>query len=131
MSSKLAAIIGFVAGLAVAALAVQLTQKNFAGPKLAGIDPAAYYAVLLNGGQAYFGKLEDQGNGYVTLNEVYYVQTRVNPDTKETTSVLVKRGKEVHAPARMILNTASIQSIEPVGADSQIAKLIAEAKKQP
>lgn len=131
MSSKLAAFIGFVAGVAVAALAAQLIQKNLGCAKLTGIDPAAYYAVLLNGGQAYFGKLEDQGNGYVTLNEVYYVQTRVNPENKETTSALVKRGKEVHAPARMMLNAASIQYVEPVGADSQIAKLIAEANKLP
>jgi len=131
MSSKLAAATGFVAGLAVATLAAGLIQKNFSGAKLSGINPESYYAVLLNGGQAYFGKLDDQGHGYVTLTEVYYVQTRVNPESKETTSALVKRGKEVHAPERTILNAASIQYVEPVGADSQIAKLIAEAKKQP
>jgi len=67
----------------------------------------------------------------VKLGEVFYVQARVNPQTKESSNILVKRGKEVHGPSFMLLNTAAIQSIEPVGADSQIAKLIADAKNKP
>jgi hypothetical protein len=41
----------------------------------------------------------------------------------------VKRGKELHAPDRMIINQKSIVFVEPVGADSKVAQLIAESNK--
>lgn len=115
MSTKIAGIVGFVAGLAVAAIVVVSMQNRLDGHKLTGINPDVPYAVLLNGGQAYFGKIKDPGNDYLILTEVYYVQTRVNPETKESTNILVKRGKEVHEPSEMIVNTNSVQYIEPVG----------------
>jgi len=67
-----------------------------------------YQAVLLSNGSAYFGRLEGLGTPYPVLREVYYVQTRVNQDTKETTNILVKRGKEWHQPDHMILNANMI-----------------------
>ena len=90
---------------------------------------AAYYAVLLSNGSVYFGKLEGLGGPYPILRDVYYVQSSVNQETKAVTNILVKRGKEWHGPDRMILNERSIVFIEPVGADSKVAELIAESRK--
>ncbi len=63
------------------------------------------------------------------LREVFYVQTNVDAETKAATNVLVKRGKELHGPDRMIINEKAIVFVEPVGADSRVAQLIAESKK--
>jgi hypothetical protein len=64
------------------------------------------------------------------LTDVFYVQSSVNQETKAVTNVLVKRGKELHGPQFMYINAKSILVIEPVSPDSQVAKLIKEAKAQ-
>jgi hypothetical protein len=90
----------------------------------------AYQAVALDNGQVYFGKIEGLGSPYPVLTDVYYVQARVNPKTKKTTNILVKQGKEWHAPDRVVLNARHIVFIEPVTTGSQVAKLIEEAQKK-
>jgi hypothetical protein len=85
--------------------------------------------VRLNGGQVHFGKLEGLGTQYPVLTQVFYVTSRQDPETKEVSNILVKRGKEWHAPARMIINASQIVLIEPVTSGSRVAQLIAEADK--
>jgi hypothetical protein len=87
-----------------------------------------YQAVLLTGGQVYFGRLEGFGTSYPVLREVYYVQSQANPETKNVTNILIQRGKEWHGPDRMYLNPGHIILVEPIRPDSQVAKLIAEKK---
>lgn len=97
-------------------------------PASGAIDANKYYAVLLNNNAVYFGKVEGLESPYPVLHDVFYIQTATNPETKQVSNVLVKRGKELHAPDRMIINRRAIVFVEPVGADSQVAKLIAESK---
>lgn len=97
-------------------------------PKVALTTP--YQAVLLSNGSAYFGKIEGLGTPYPQLTEVYYVQSRQNPETKQTMNILVKRGNELHGPDRMILNANDIVFIEPVNPSSRVAQLIAEQRKK-
>jgi hypothetical protein len=87
-----------------------------------------YQAVLLSNGSVYFGRLEGYGGRQPVLTEVYYVVTQTNPETKQTSNVLVKRGKELHEPDRMYLNPQSIVFVETVGPNSKVAQLIAQAK---
>ena len=87
-----------------------------------------YQAVLLTNGSVYFGKLDGYQTKFPVLSDVYYVQTGVDPATKKSTSVLVKRGKELHSPDRMYLTPSQIVLVEPVGPDSKVAQLIAESK---
>jgi hypothetical protein len=89
-----------------------------------------YSAVALVNNQTYFGRLEGLGTDYPVLTEVYYVQTQVNQETKEVKNALVKRGSEWHAPDRMLLNADQILFVEPVTAESTVAKLIEQLKKQ-
>ena len=89
-----------------------------------------YQAVLLTNGAVYFGKLEDYGTRFPVLSDVYYVQSSVNPETKQTSNLLIKRGKELHAPDRMYLNPNQITLVEPVGLNSKVAQLIAESKSK-
>ncbi|MBI4838963.1 MAG: hypothetical protein HY806_07475 [Nitrospirae bacterium] len=88
-----------------------------------------YQAVFLDNGQAFFGKLENAGSAYPMLKDVYYVQSQVNKETNQATSILIKRGKEWHGPDVMYINSKHIVLIEPVSPDSRVAQLIEEAKK--
>ena len=89
-----------------------------------------YQAVLLTNGSAYFGHLEGLGTPFPILTEVFYVQSSQDPQTKQVSNILVKRGKEWHAPDRMILNSNMIVLVEPVSPGSRVAQLIAQAKNQ-
>lgn len=94
----------------------------------AAIDANKYYAILLTNGSVYFGHLEGLGTPFPVLHDVYYVQSTQNQETKTVNNMLVKRGKEWHAPDRMILSEKSIVFVEPVGPDSRVSQLIAESK---
>jgi hypothetical protein len=89
-----------------------------------------YQAILLTNGSAYFGQLEGLGTPFPVLRDVFYVQSSQNPETKQVSNILVKRGKEWHAPDRMILNSNMIVLVEPVNPTSRVAQLIAQAKNQ-
>jgi len=87
-----------------------------------------YQAILLSNGSAYFGRLEGLGSPYPVLRDVFYVQSVQDAKTKQVSNILVKRGKEWHAPDRMILNANMIVLVEPVSPGSRVAQLIAQAK---
>ena len=86
-----------------------------------------YQAVLLSNGAVYYGKLAGYGTRYPMLTDVFYILSKTDPDSKQVTNVLVKRGKELHGPDRMYLNASQIIFVEPVGPDSKVAQLINEA----
>jgi hypothetical protein len=90
----------------------------------------SYQAVLLSNGSVYFGKLQDYGGRFPVLTDVFYIQSSVNPDTKQTVNVLIKRGKELHSPDRMYLNPNQIILVEPVGPNSKVMQLILEQMEQ-
>jgi hypothetical protein len=89
-----------------------------------------YQAVLLSNGQVYYGRLEGYGTAEPILREVYYVQVSTNPQTHETTNILLKRGREWHAPDRMYINPNQILLVEPVGEDSKVSDLIRKLKAE-
>jgi len=89
--------------------------------------PTPYQAILLTNGSVYFGHLQGYGGKQPVLTDVFYIVSQTNPETKQTSNVLVKRGKELHEPDRMYLNPSQIVFVEPVGTDSKVAHLIAEA----
>jgi hypothetical protein len=90
--------------------------------------PSTYQAVLLDDNQVFYGKISGLDSPFPVLTEVFYIKTGADPQTKEVKNVLVKRGKELHGPDRMYLNPRHIVLIEPVGPDSQVAKLISESR---
>ena len=89
-----------------------------------------YQAVFMENGQVFFGKLQNAGSAYPQLKNVFYIRQQVNPETKEVRQVLIRRGNELHKPDQMYINAGHIAIIEPVAADSQVAKLIREAEAQ-
>lgn len=86
-----------------------------------------YQAVLLSNGAVYYGKLSGYHTRMPLLTDVFYIVTKTDPTTKQVTNILVKRGKELHEPDRMYLNSNQIVFVEPVGKDSKVAQLIDQA----
>lgn len=87
-----------------------------------------YQVVLLDNGQAYFGKIDNFGRDYLLLTDIFYIQTAATPEGKIAGNVLIKRGKEWHSPDKMYVNTKHVIMIEPVAVDSKVGELIREEK---
>jgi hypothetical protein len=119
-------VVWIVAGLMVIALAAWRSIDRLRDHDVQ--FSTAYQAVLLTNGSVYFGHLQGYGSHEPVLTEVYYVATQTTPETKQSSNVLIKRGKELHAPDRMYLNPQQILFVEPVGINSKVAQLIAQAK---
>ena len=120
-------VVWILAGLVVVAAATYHLVSHVRESKFAFTTP--YQAVLLVNGSVYFGHLQNYSSRDPILVDVYYVVSQTNPETKQTSNVLVKRGKELHAPDRMYLNPSQILFVEPVGVDSKIAQLIKQAQQ--
>ncbi|HVP49987.1 MAG TPA: hypothetical protein VMT56_02065 [Candidatus Bathyarchaeia archaeon] len=117
--------------LAVAALWAAVACQPMAKAEPKAVEfPTPYQAVLLTNNSVYFGKLAGYGTSNPVLSDVFYILTQTDPQTKQVKNVLVKRGKELHAPDRMYINPSSIVFVEPVGTDSKVAQLINEATQQ-
>ena len=121
---KLIAALLIVLVAILGAMAFQ-NSRSLAEPKF----QTPYQAVVLNGGQVYYGKLENLAGLYPILRDVFYVIRKENQETKQLTNVLVRRGKELHGPEFMVLNRQSILFIEPVRPDSDIGRSINDQKK--
>jgi hypothetical protein len=119
-------IVWVIAGIVVIVAAFLLVKDARPSAPVSFTTP--YQAVLLTNGSAYFGKLQGYGTSSPVLTEVYYIVTQTNPETKQSNNVLVRRGKELHEPDRMYLNPNQILVVEPVGTQSKVAQLIAQAK---
>lgn len=117
-------IVWAITAIVVIAAAFMIVRDTRPGPAVVFTTP--YQAVLLANGTAYFGKLEGYGTPRPVLNEVYYIVSQTNPETKQPSNILVKRGKELHEPDRMYLNPNQILCVEPVGEKSKVAQLIAQ-----
>jgi len=87
----------------------------------------SYQAVLLTNGSVYFGHLSGYGTSQPVLTDVYYVASQANPETKQVTNALIKRGKELHEPDRMYLSPNQIVFVESVGQNSKVVQLISQA----
>lgn len=128
---KLTAVVIICLAVAVAVLAYELAimrrphrQADVAPPTF----DTTYQAVLLDNGLSYYGKLSRLNTPYPLMTDVYYIVRNVDPKTKQVSFKLVKRGNELHAPTETYLNAKHIVMIEPVGANSQVARLIAESQ---
>src|ERR1035437_5118713 len=57
-----------------------------------------YQAVLLTNNTVYIGRLQGFGTPYPVMRDVFYIQTRVNPETKQAGNALVRRETTWHSP---------------------------------
>jgi hypothetical protein len=118
---------GFLAGLVIGGLVVGLWMGyHKSTPKF----DTPYQAVLLDSGQVYYAKVEGLGTDFPILHDVYYVQSATDPNTKQVTNVLIRRGKEWHGPEMTVINARHLVMIEPISPSSKVAELIAQQQAQ-
>ena len=85
---------------------------------------ARYQAVFLENGQTWFGHYRDRFGPYAAMDSVYSVQTKASQDPDvPTTSQLIRRGNELHAPdPQLLIPKTAILFVEDLRDDSPIAK---------
>lgn len=97
-------------------------------------DARLYQAVFLTNGQVYFGKLANTADSFVTLTDVYYLQTNA-ADQKlaakaDDNIALVKLGGELHGPTDAIqIHRDAILMVEDLRMDSKLVQTIQKDKK--
>src|SRR5205823_14070442 len=88
------------------------------------IDRSLYQAVFLANGSTYFGKLQEQGNDWFVLTDVFYLSVSDQSGTQ-----LIKRGTEPQGPKEpMIISRQQVLFIENMRDDSDIVALIKKFK---
>lgn len=90
-----------------------------------------YQAVFLANGQTYFGRYYDRMGAYAKIEDVYYLQQTESakgdqaPETK-----LVRRGRELHAPAaRMLVPKSAVLFVEDLKDVSPIAQFMKQDRQ--
>ena len=102
------------------------------------IDTSKDQAVFLTNGQVYFGKVSGITDQYISLTNIYYLNSQQQPDTstKTTTTAqtsfsLVKLGCELHGPAdQMVINREQVSFWENLKTDGKVAKAITQFQSQ-
>lgn len=95
-------------------------------------------AVFLNTGQVYFGNINSLNNNYLTLSNIYYLQTASNgsataASTANTNSnvTLVKLGCELHKPLdQMVINRSQVTFWENLDSSGQVSSAVAKYQAQ-
>ncbi|HMC69446.1 MAG: hypothetical protein E6H84_13310 [Chloroflexi bacterium] len=89
---------------------------------------APYQAVFLANGQTYFGRYYERIGAYAKIEDVYYLQQSQGSDaTQAPDTRLLRRGKELHAPAaRMLVPKSAILFVEDLSDSSPIAQFMAQ-----
>jgi hypothetical protein len=87
-----------------------------------------YKVIRLDTGLIHYGEVTGLDSDYPVVRDVYYIQRATNPQTKQTSNMLVRRGNEWHGPEMTVFNFRHIVLVEPVGLNSKV--LIAEQEKK-
>lgn len=98
---------------------------TFFAPSVAEvIDHSAYQAVFLANGSTYFGKLQEQGDNWFLLSDVFYISA-----SDPTGTQLTKRGSEPQGPREpMIIPKQQVLFIENLRDDGDIVTAIRKFK---
>jgi hypothetical protein len=88
------------------------------------VDQSGYQAVFLANGSTYFGKLQEQGDDWFLLTDVFYLSA-----SDEAGTQLIKRGSEPQGPKEpMIIPRMQVLFIENLREDSDVVTTIKRFK---
>lgn len=101
-------------------------------------DGGKYQAVFLTNGQVYFGKLSGLGGDYVTLKEVYVVQSQgavanPSPAPQQQSKLTLSRLDQnnlIHPEQKMTIAKNSMLFWENMQDDAEVVKKIKDLKKK-
>ena len=88
------------------------------------IERELYQAVFLTNGSTYFGRLQQQGDEWFVLTDVFYLSV-----SEDSAPQIIKRGSEPQGPREpMIIPQAQVLFIENLRDDSEIVAAIRRFK---
>ncbi len=123
--------------VAILSLAVSFFLYSFNPNESKYVTTDKYQAVFLANGQVYFGKLRVVTAKYYSLDNIFYLntqsqdQTKTEDASKASNFTLIKLGCELHGPSdQMVINRDQVTFWENLRDDGQVAKTIAEWNKQ-
>lgn len=126
----------FSATILVVALLWFVALGGGGKPEQSYVDDSKLQAVFLNGGQVYFGDINELNGKYLSMNNIYYLrvnqQVQPNQSTTGNNDVsLVKLGCELHGPQdNMVINREQVIFWENLKDDGQVAKAVKEYQTQ-
>ncbi len=99
------------------------------------VDTKEYQAVFLTNNQVYFGHIHALTDGYVDLQNIFYLNNQSSQTSNATNASsslsLVKLGCEVHGPQdEMIINRSQVSFWENLRSNGQVATAIGTWIKQ-
>jgi hypothetical protein len=101
------------------------------------IDSSKYQAVFFTNDQVYFGKLSQINDEYMSLKDIYYLQSKTtsdktSPQTATQSDVtLIKLGNEIHGPEdQMIIPKDQIRFFENLKPQGTVSKSILSQQKK-
>lgn len=96
------------------------------------VDSSKLQAVFLQNDQVYFGNITALNNKYLTLENIYYLQTSSTGKNNTASNVsLVKLGCELHRPYdKMVINRSEVTFWENLQEGGQVAKAVAQFQKE-
>jgi len=87
-----------------------------------------FYAVFLDNGQVYFGKITKQTAHEITLEYVFYLKADTNLVSDEVPNAnlsLVKLGNEIYKPLdRMMINRSHVLFFEEMSSQSEVMQAV-------
>lgn len=127
----------FLTAVLVVAVAAFIATGGPGKSENSYVDSKKLQAVFLNGGQVYFGNIEDLNGKFLSMSNIYYlrVNQQVQPNQSSNSSSsndisLVKLGCELHGPTdSMVINREQVIFWENLKDNGQVAKAVDEYKK--
>lgn len=134
-----AASVGLLVSIAILALAL-IGYVAFGTPASSSagkfVDKSKMQAVFLNGGQVYFGRINNLNDTFMRVSDIYYLRVnqtvQPNGETAQNQDIsLVKLGCELHGPQdSMVINQDQVIFWENLKDDGQVAKAVKTYKEQ-
>ncbi len=129
---------GALVAIAIATIVIAIVLSLTAlGPSVGAQAPKGkqYQAVFLTNGQVYFGKLKGTSGNYITLKDVFYIQS--NPQQAGASASpqpqlsLVQLGNEIHGPeSQMQIANNQVIFWENLKSDSKVVQAINNKNKK-
>nr|WP_315259441.1 hypothetical protein [uncultured Duganella sp.] len=124
---KLTLVLGIIAAGALTALAAASWYGNI--ERMIAPGPiGGLYSVQLVNGQVYYGVLLEARPAYIRLGDVYYIQPYQQANGQPGNRVVSRRKNDWHAPESQTIPADKILSLDAVGQQSQLARLIQQDK---
>lgn len=129
---------GALVAIAIATIVIAIVfTLTTLGPAVGSQLPkgGSYQAVFLTNGQVYFGKMKGTSGNYVTLKDVFYIQS--NPQQAGASAspnpqlALVQLGNEIHGPeSQMQIANDQVIFWENLKSDSKVVQAINNKNKK-